>query len=736
MNYPIMNNGGYNSVTVPLLSGGINAADPFNLIKDNQLVDSVNMWMNGEQLVTRPKTQIERILSNGEIDARSIKSCDCFFDGVKKKALFYLSSAALGVKATLRGRVITPGEHESSEFTVAENITVNPYMNFIILKGQTTCGGSGIFIVLREYEGDAFLPSKIFELISETEVKEVDEDEVYKPLRFMNGKGESYNTLPTNEQTLYSPSTLFEGQNILTGGFRASFISDGVSSSFYLPFKVKKGKPLTVFVDFSQVLYGTDADGCAVFKFDTSTSADEIETENSYAHIKMTVGGHDVGMGSVEAKFNYEKNVLSFISLDVVDGKEMILPFAFPFSGAVDNNITVYGYEDLVGNDDLLMGMTLSESYGGADGLYKDGSRVFVSGNPKAKNLLYWSDTDKPLYFSANNYIYIGDPDEAVTALAKQDGFLAVFKEHSVYCLEKAGNINVTDTNSIVDVTADTLYSVKCINDTVGCDLKNTVRLCLNRLVWANSTGEVYTLVSTYTGSRQNIYSVSRNIEKYLKKDDLKNAFALDFCGYYMLFCREFCYLLDYNRSSYKYVASYTRSSEKSQREFTWWKWKFDLKYDDGKHVLSVKNFYDGVVNGDDITLICIEKSGDSVYRAYTVTFDMNECDRCGCMIQSKMFDFSLPQRKKSIGKMTVRFSNKYQSVITPVWLTDSSETDGLPIEIISDSKMYSNRCGEVKRINVHSAARAGMFGFKLCSDSPFAIDFINIEYKVLGGIK
>ena len=101
------------------------------------------------------------------------------------------------------------------------------------------------------------------------------------------------------------------------------------------------------------------------------------------------------------------------------------------------------------------------------------------------------------------------------------------------YPMIKASDISATDTSNIVDVTADTLYSVRCVNDTIGCDLPNTVALCLNRLVWAQSSGEVYTLVTTYTSSKRNIYPISRNIERYLKTDGFNNAFAVEWNGYY-----------------------------------------------------------------------------------------------------------------------------------------------------------------------------------------------------------
>lgn len=731
MIYPYISNNGYNSVNIPQLSGGINAADAVNLIADNQLTDCVNMWMSGERLITRPKTSLKYQSVQTSIDAASIKTCDCFFDGIKKKAMFYFDDVPLGQKTKLWCRIISPGSNDMSIITVAEGITNDGEQNYIILKGQQMSGNSGTFVVLKSSDTD--LP-RIFELKSTSEFAAIDINDVYKPMRYMNGKGNNYNTLPINEQTHYSPATLFEGQNILTGGFRAGFLADGVSDGFILPFSVQRGRTLKVTVDFPQVLEGEEI--TATFDFNVSSSADDsVRSSNSYGFENVTVGDKVYTSGSVYAKFEYGKNKLSFYAVGVtIDGQshEGPYPFPFPYAGAVDNNITVLGYEELYGNDGLLMNMTISESFGGANGLYKDGARVFVSGNPYYKNLIYWSDTNKPLYYSANNYIYIGDSDERITALAKQDGFLAVFKEHSVYCVEKAADLNVTDTSSIVDITADTLYSVRCVNDTIGCDLPNTVQLCLNRLVWATRSGEVFTLVTTTTTSKRNIYPVSRNIERFIKADDMSVAFAIDWNGYYMLFCRDYCYMLDYNRSSYKYVASYTKSSEKSERAFTWWKWQFELKYNEQ----AIGGFYCGAVNGEDITLVSVGIRGESIGRLYTVTFDLTKCDDCYCMLQSKMFDFGMQSRKKTVGKMTVRFGNEYQSQIIPVWLTDSSESEGLPIEIISASGQYGNRYGEIKRLNIKSAARANMFGFKFYSNSPFAIDFINIEYKALGGIK
>lgn len=183
-----------------------------------------------------------------------------------------------------------------------------------------------------------------------------------------------------------------------------------------------------------------------------------------------------------------------------------------------------------------------------------------------AQTLHHWSDTNNPLYFPENNYAYIGESNQPVTAFGKQSDMLVIFKEREMYYANYVAGAAFTAQDiiegNIVDVTAYMAqFPVTQIHAGIGCDCPDTVQLCNNRLVWATSGGKIYSLVSTTPYSERNIRELSGMIESRLKAtgiDALKKATSGDFDGYYVLQAGNLLFLLDYNSSGYENVTSYT----------------------------------------------------------------------------------------------------------------------------------------------------------------------------------
>jgi len=59
--HPIIRNDSLRSLRIPDLMGGINLRDSVNMINDNQMTESLNMWWADGTLKTRPAVEGEVI---------------------------------------------------------------------------------------------------------------------------------------------------------------------------------------------------------------------------------------------------------------------------------------------------------------------------------------------------------------------------------------------------------------------------------------------------------------------------------------------------------------------------------------------------------------------------------------------------------------------------------------------------------------------------------------------------
>lgn len=396
-----------------------------------------------------------------------------------------------------------------------------------------------------------------------------------------------------------------------------------------------------------------------------------------------------------------------------------------PKNGDIKNNIEVVVYNDIIESDfNKIVNCCVSEFYGGSVGK-NYGTRAFVSGYD---NHMYYSDIDNPLYFPENCDIGIGAAGERITALRQQSGYLVIFKENSIYYtyeteLESEDISEALKTQSIVDVTAQYKYNIMTANSEVGCDLPNTIQLCMNKLIFANSDGNVYVLNSLSKYSERNIFTVSGLIKDRLKKYDIsdwKAAFAVDYRGHYMIFVDDMGFILDYNKNSYKYVASYTTdSSIRKYGLFSWWIWQFPkyLKF--------------GISTEKDISLILSQGDGD--FELCTLS-DEPETE-CESYIVSKFFDFGAPGFYKGIERLQVEMGNDCDSTLWIEHLTDGGTVVCGPIEIYktADKGKAEYLRGRVSFPNIRLCRN---YGFKVFSEGPMSISSVNINYSLKGQIK
>lgn len=774
MKYPIMRGNTVNRLTVPTPLGGVNYADKANAIEDNQLTDAMNVWVCKGGLQTRPelepKNEILKLSNNAPCEYKYVHA---IINGIKTRCC--LIKCIYGYDDNIRKdasvSIMIPGPEEDKIIDIYKYVgqsyaNIN-YTAFVGAKNK----GCGIYVLVNVKELNigtgAFYTSErhIYEINSDCSgVEEFDISELYKPIVFACGKGNKYSSLPADENTVYAPSANFEGLNLLPGGYRCYFDSDGYSDCFSAPYAVvlsaeqtnslekNNGQDATVTVEgIDGFTSGAGVSNSRIsFTFNKFGKSAQVwkysgkartEKENGFT-INEYIGNVSCYLIKTPSGFK-----ISFQFSGTVDGTQMNdISFALPSGDQLSNNIIFEGYASAVlsSESDTIFNMRFSTDFGGSDGIYANGTRVFLSGNSDKPAFVQWSDLNRPLYFSENCNAYVGNTADAVTGFAKQGENLIVFKKNSVYCSEYVQGSSYTADDvlngNVIDVTTlSAVFPFYCINDSIGCDLPNTVVLCLNRLIWASTTGKVYTLVFTSNTNQKNIYPVSRNIEPEIIKTDMSGAFALEWQGHYMLFCKDKekshiseVFLLDYNRNAFRYVSSYSKSTGSAYRSFLWWRWRLNYTWPT-RHVKISPIF--GYAFENTCRLYGYDSVNESgSVSAYGYELSIDTIANVESYIETKQYDFSVANRKKKISNVALCFGNQMQTTVSAEFISDIGRTFSRPFSIRQNAS-NGILSGELHEIKPHiSGCRT--FGLKIQSDSGFALDSIDIYFSVIGGYK
>ena len=198
---------------------------------------------------------------------------------------------------------------------------------------------------------------------------------------------------------------------------------------------------------------------------------------------------------------------------------------------------------------------TLAAWFGGTQNKL-GGTRLFLSGFTKDKAKVMWSDVGNPLYFPENNYMYVGDLSQRVTALEKQSSMLVVFKERELfYTTYVQGSIEAEEVSQglNVDVTVSQAYfPLTQLSPYIGCDAPGSIAVCRDRLVWMCRDGRVYTLVEGSVYSERNVREIGQKVHPLMMAHTNKErtaASAMDHDGQYVLLIGNTAYSFDYSES-------------------------------------------------------------------------------------------------------------------------------------------------------------------------------------------
>ena len=746
MRYPTLNSKGTFKTSILELNGGINVSKSITEIADNQLTDSTNMWYHRGCLQTRPGVRyvgesIPNLKYTGyDVTLKNSDLC------VQCSAWYRERDNDKG-GATLEvycidddGNFAFDGKCMSYDFErKLTNVWFAPFQEknekylYAYVYEQADLGEK-TWIRVFKFKLDYFSP---WDLAGN--VVEVGNDEFEKiaPTVIVNNDFGDHAKIR---------GTTFEGYNLINGKYKVMCTTNDESIYVYMPKKQVSGTDIKI--DFYTTLFEQKT---LTLKEKTTINADTgEETPTGEWEASMSVTGTESNGGEIHrtlyATFSNKPNSTGVYTLSVwyCNGSDVKkLPVG---KGSSSSNMTVYMTMDLSDsssswNTTFIAQASKSIWYGGDVGGFAGGSYLFCYViDLYGSNLIHWSDINSPLYFPEGNKAYIGVSNDGIVNIAKMSNILVIFKQSSIYYMSYLSGENVTVdqllNGEVNDITAySAVFPIVCIHDSIGCDLPNTVQLCRNRLVWANSNGKVYEIVTHAYTSERNTYEISTNIENLLKSDeyltenryDKMQAFSADWNGFYVLsFGGKDIYLMNYNNYGFTNIYSYSKTDD-AQSRLEWYRWRLPDK---------VKALH----NQNSELILCMEN--DSGDRKLAVMDDklfqdkISETDKRNIpsCFSTKVFDFGYPEIYKSIEQLYFGAGSEQNGELILSFITHRGETAERKILLEARDSNSPDYIKEYRQLPMQRRVRT--FGLKFSSDGQFAFNGFSIKWKQLGGVR
>ena len=710
-------------VNVPQLSGGLNLRDSLTGVRDNQMTDCVNMWYKDGMLRTRPRlseanslTEISDHIEKTKVfnditkdDAVLVSYCAKTFSGGVNFNFYWQSKSNLTSAGRFSEYYYEPDE--DVEYFVVEN------------NGSLYCYTGKYKIFKCDFKSGSI------------EWKEIDSSEFYIPTVMVHCQRTGWSDFE---------GVQFEGYNLIGNRYKmvySAYNEADSDTSHPMRYALMQELPTSGEITIDITTYNSAEDDVITVshkiaydkaKYDAFSKGDILiesfaEGKEPEDGLYMFVKYNYVGF-LFESEFTYANGIANIVS------EQEKLRYAC----SEDNIVITAPYIANENDYKKVFCMTQNVWFGGFANGINVGSRLFLCGNTKdsEKSLVVWSTLNNPLYFNENNYVYLGNKSTPVTAFGKQGENLIIFKPSETYYsyYEQNTNIDADDliNQSVVDYEANSvIFPMIQLNSNIGCDCPETVQLCRNRLVWLNSDGKVYTLVSANQYSEMTIYPVSDMIESKIKAtykiEQLKTATSHDFEGHYVLMIGNDAYVMDYNSYGYTHVYSYSKT-EDANSLIPWYYWKFSVEGEKIKFY-GLKDFifsFYKLSYGDSLTFCILSSSGisEDFYKEKIVS-----------SFQSKLFDFSAAGYLKNIDRVSIAFGNNGGEPINVGFVTDKgSESD---VVTLGGSYTDERDSAFVTVKNFYVSARAvRTFGVKIESEGPLIVDGLSLQYRLLGGVK
>lgn len=181
--------------------------------------------------------------------------------------------------------------------------------------------------------------------------------------------------------------------------------------------------------------------------------------------------------------------------------------------------------------------------------------QVFMTGNNKYPNYVWYSDYGDPTYFPDLNYMVIGSAGTRCMGFLNVGENLAVIKESdeddsSIYFIyETSLTTKTVSTNtangSESETTQEYAYAVKRSASGVGAVSRRCFKTLQDEPLFLSENG-VQGIMSTNTTFEKVVRNRSRHVDrKLLAEEHLEKAISCVYNGYYCIFINDHVYILD-----------------------------------------------------------------------------------------------------------------------------------------------------------------------------------------------
>lgn len=630
--------------TVPALCGGINQVDAAHAIKDHQTTDLCNLWWKDGALRTRP-------------GLRTV-------DDMQMPTLTYVSNqtALTEQPVTVGGKtgrlLIGVGragmmQDRVESLLIEENGQITSFTNDVAFGGtihhllpvldEKDDGALGLLLA-----DSAFSP--LLRLKADGTTTQVTP---YVPTILLQVPGDG------NAQAAEPAGYPYESRNLLTDAFAVSYTVGEEATYFHLPPSVRG-------TNYTLTVTAADEEGAVTHTLAFSSST--LVSGETYRETATVRDGYHLTVNRAAATFWFEE-----------DGQ----PVCMDASPYVELKAVYEPTLDQPETASIITGMRFGTWFGGDRTGLSSGTRFFVAGNPSYPHRLHYSSLNDATYFPENNYVCVGRPTEAITALKQQGNMLVIFKERELFAATYASATLSAEellSGGLIDVEAErALFPLTPISSAVGCDCPQSIALCGNRLIWTCSDRKVYTLHAANSKSERNLRELSAPIETFLKtldEDAYRAAIGVDFDGCYLLLVGADAVLFHYDEQSFYNYSSFD-AGDKPGKILAWHRWKLpqDLRYDfafsDGRVPVLLGFLNDRVVS------VCLDNEQDAYFpRNTTVLSAEAEVERpISGYFCSKLFDFGAPERKKQIKRLSPEIEAAAAAQVTFSYLTDRGQS-------------------------------------------------------------
>ena len=546
MRYKKQGTNGTYRLRLPLLDGGLNADADATAIEDHELADVCNLRVHNGVLATRPA------LIGHEGCSRTDLGLPRREDGVLRNTADYITRQPFAVDGEMCVAMITARSYANGPMYAADSRVVMVSMDGDVKASYTVPamdpqakGGMVLIPVDAEKYDVPFLVyhyGEVFRPHGDI-LEPIPREELYAPLVMINGKGAPGGCAKAN-------GVMFEGFNALTEYYRAQFTTNvgtgNVRETFKMPTALQTGSAVTLEI----------------------TAADGVYTATA------TVGGEEAVI------LNPDKTAMEGRTVTANADGDITVHGPFDKSD-IANNVTVTAK---AANGAARMGSPSCGAWFGGTNNRFGGTRVFLAGfadGNRAK--LIWSDRNNPLYFPENNYLFVGDLSQSITAIDKQEDMLVIFKERETYYTTYVqGDIDeqaVVEGTNVDVTTVQAYFPLTQLSPHIGCNCPHTVVSCRDRLVWMCGDGRVYTLASANQYSERNVREIGQKIRPRLLEDTTeavrRRAYAADYDGEYWLLCGHTVYAFGYGAKGFVNVNSYA-SANNASKAIAWFVHRFD----------------------------------------------------------------------------------------------------------------------------------------------------------------